>query len=151
MKKIYDLEVELKNLIEKNITIKTSTTDGILRVPEVFIGPIPSENPEEIVPAIGIITLSGANTLESKEINIETSIAIFIDDTEETYKKIYEMIDLIIEKILEKGIYLDEFEACTNTEWKIENNSIIMAASITFKFIRMNTYRKDVDDWINGR
>ncbi|WP_293957940.1 hypothetical protein [uncultured Fusobacterium sp.] len=150
MKKIYNLEQEIKKIIEKNITIETNTTEGSPKTPEVFIGPIPTERIEEIVPAIGIVASSGANTLESKEIDIKVSILLYIDNTEEIYQKLYQMIDIVIEKILESGIYLDEFEACTNTKWEIDSNSLYMAGEISFKFIRTKTYRTDVDAWIKG-
>lgn len=150
MKKIYDLEKELKRLIEKWITIETTTTKGSLKTPEVFIGPVPTERIEEIVPAIGIIASSGTNTLESKEIDIKVSILLYIDNTEEIYRKLYQMIDLVIEKVLNPGVYLDEFEACTNTKWEIDSNSLYMAGEISFKFIRTKTYRTDVDKWIQG-
>lgn len=150
MKKIYNLEQEIKKIIEKNITIETNTTEGSPKTPEVFIGPIPTERIEEIVPAIGIVASSGANTLESKEIDIKVSILLYIDNTEEIYQKLYQMIDIVIEKILNPGVYLDEFEACTNTKWEIDSNSLYMAGEISFKFIRTKTYRTDVDAWIKG-
>lgn len=151
MKKIYDLELELKKIIETAVIIETNTTEGSPRTPEVIIGPVPSENPEELVPAIGIVASSGVNTLESKEINVEVSIVLVADETEEIYKKLYEMIDIIIGEILCRGIYLEEFEACTETRWEINYTGTFIVGSIIFKFIRTKTYRKDVDDWINGR
>lgn len=150
MKKIYDLECELKKLIEKNIIIETNTVEGSLKIPEVLIGPVPSERIEELVPAIGIIASSGANTLESKEIDIKISILLYIDNTEEIYQKLYQMMDLVIEKVLEPGIYLDEFEACTDTKWEIDSNALYIAGEVSFKFIRVKTYRNDVDAWIKG-
>lgn len=150
MKKIYDLECELKKLIEKNITIETNTTEGSPKTPEILIGPVPTERIEELVPAIGIVASSGVNTLESKEIDIKVSILLYIDNTEEIYQKLYQMIDLVIEKVLEPGIYLDEFEACTNTKWEIDSNALYMVGEISFKFIRVKTYRTDVDAWIQG-
>ena len=150
MKRIYDLECELKKLIEKSITIETNTTKGSPKTPEVFIGPIPTERIEEIVPAIGIVASSGANTLESKEIDIKVSILLYIDNTKEIYQKLYQMIDIVIKKVLEPGIYLDEFEACTNAKWEIDSNSLYMAGEVTFKFIRTKAYRTDVDKWIQG-
>ena len=150
MKKIYDLEQEIKKIIEKNVKIETNTTEGSPKTPEIFIGPVPTERIDEIVPAIGIVASSGANTLESKEINIKVSILLYIDNTEETYRKLYQMIDLIIEKVLDKGIYLEEFEACTETSWELDSNGMYMAGEVTFKFIRTKTYRTDVDAWILG-
>lgn len=150
MKKIYDLEQEIKKIIEKNVKIETNTTEGSPKTPEIFIGPVPTERIDEIVPAIGIVASSGANTLESKEINIKVSILLYIDNTEETYRKLYQMIDLIIEKVLDKGIYLEEFEACTETSWELDSNGMYMAGEVTFKFIRTKTYRTDVDAWIKG-
>lgn len=150
MKKIYDLEFELKKLIEKSITIETNTTEGSPKTPEIFIGPVPTERIEEIVPAIGIVASSGVNTLESKEINIKVSILLYVDNTEEIYQKLYQMIDTVIEKILESGIYLDEFEACTETSWELDSIGLYMAGEINFKFIRTKVYRTDVDAWIKG-
>lgn len=151
MKKIYDLETELKLIIEENVRyLKLDTANGDVTVPRVIIGPIPSENPEELVPAIGIVASSGKNTLESKQISIETSIVLYIKDTEKTYKAMYEMIENISKNILEKGTYLKEFEILPNMEWKIDCAGLYMATSILFNFIRIKTYRTDVDDWING-
>lgn len=150
MKKIYDLEQEIKKIIEKNVKIETNTTEGSPKTPEVFIGPVPTERIDEIVPAIGVIASSGVNTLESKEINMKVSILLYVDNTEETYRKLYQMIDLIIEKVLDKGIYLEEFEACTETSWELDSNGMYMAGEVTFKFIRTKTYRTDVDAWIKG-
>lgn len=152
MKKIYDLETELKLIIEENVRyLKLYTANGDVAVPQVIIGPIPTENPEELVPAIGIVASSGKNNLESKQVSIETSIVLYIKDTEETYKTMYEMIENISKDILEKGIYLNEFEVSTEMEWKIDSVGLYMAASIIFNFIRNKIYRTDVDDWINGR
>ena len=152
MKKIYDLETELKKIIEeKTKTLNLDTPKGTTATPQVIIGPIPSENPEELVPAIGIVASSGKNSLESKQVSIETSIVLYIKDTEKTYKIMYEMIEDISKDILEKGIYLNEFEVSTEMEWKIDSAGLYMAASIIFNFIRNKIYRTDVDDWINGR
>lgn len=152
MKKIYDLETELKKIIEeKTKTLNLDTPKGTTATPQVIIGPIPSENPEELVPAIGIVASSGKNSLESKQVSIEASIVLYIKDTEKTYKTMYEMIENISKDILEKGIYLNEFEVSTEMEWKIDSAGLYMAASIIFNFIRNKIYRTDVDDWINGR
>ena len=152
MKKIYDLETELKKIIEeKTKTLNLDTPKGTTATPQVIIGPIPSENPEELVPAIGIVASSGKNSLESKQVSIETSIVLYIKDTEKTYKIMYEMIEDISKDILEKGIYLNEFEVSTEMEWKIDSAGLYMAASIIFNFIRNKIYRTDVDDWINGK
>lgn len=152
MKKIYDLEKELKKIIEeKTESFKFNTFEGTLASPYVFIGPIPNEIPEEIIPAIGIVGASGRNTLESKEINMDVSIGLFSEETEETYKNIYELIELISTEIINIGIYLNEFEILPNMEWQIELIGTFLVANISFKFIRTKTYRKDVDDWINGR
>lgn len=151
MKQVYDLELELKKVIETVVKdYKSSTTDGDLKVPTVIVGPVPSENPEEILPAIGIIASSGKNSLDCKEINIETSIVLVIDDTEKTYQTLYEMIDKISTEIISKGIYLNEFEIYTGIEWKINSNSSFMSAEVLFKVIRRKIYRTDVDAWING-
>lgn len=152
MKKIYELEMELKKIIEEAVKdFQPNTTEGSPRTPEIIIGPIPSENPEELVPAIGIVASAGRNTLESKEISIETGIILAIEDTEETYRMLYDMIDVIISEIIRVGIYLEEFEVLPDVDWKVDSTGILMAASITFKFIRTKTYRTDVDDWIYGR
>lgn len=152
MKKIYDLEIELKKIIE-NATedFEPITREGSPRTPQIIIGPVPIEEPEELVPVIGILASSGRNSLDSKEINLETSIVLFIDDTEETYKMLYEMIDSISCEVLSRGIYLNEFEICTDMTWELNNSGTYMAANILFKFIRVKTYRSDVDNWINGR
>ena len=150
MKKVYELEQELKKIIEKSVRIETNTTEGSPKTPEVFIGPVPTERIDEIVPAIGVIASSGVNTLESKEINIKVSILLYVDNTEEIYQKLYQMIDIVIEKVLDKGIYLEEFEACTETSWELDSNGMYMAGEVTFKFIRIKTYRTDVDAWIKG-
>lgn len=152
MKKIYDLEMELKKIIEGAVKdFQLNTAEGSSRTPEIIIGPIPSENPEELVPAIGIVASAGRNTLESKEISIETDIVLAIEDTEKTYRMLYDMIDIILSEIIRVGIYFDEFEVLPDADWKVDSTGILMAANIMFKFIRIKTYRTDADDWIYGR
>lgn len=152
MKKIYDLEMELKKIIEGAVKdFQLNTAESFSRTPEIIIGPIPSENPEELVPAIGIVASAGRNTLESKEISIETDIVLAIEDTEKTYRMLYDMIDIILSEIIRVGIYFDEFEVLPDADWKVDSTGILMAANIMFKFIRIKTYRTDADDWIYGR
>lgn len=151
MKKIFDLEKELQVLLEKATeNFELNTIEGEIRAPKIFIGPMPSEEPEDLVPAVGIRTFSGKNTLESKEICINVRIALLNEETEETHKIMYDLIDIITREIISKGIYLDEFEILPNMEWETEDFKTFMLGDISFKFIRNNIYRTDADKWIYG-
>ncbi len=111
MKKIIDLEKEIKNILEiATQDLKLKTYAGEKRQPKLIVGQIPVEKFEELVPCISLKTTSGKNTLEEKRLKLRVAIAIFNEVSEEGYIELYEVIETICESVIEKGVVLEYFE-----------------------------------------
>lgn len=153
MKKIIDLEKEIKNILEiatQNLKLKTYA--GEKRQPKLIVGQIPVEKFEGLVPCISLKTTSGKNTLEEKRLKLRVAIAIFNEVSEEGYIELYEVIETICESVIEKGIVLERFEILPEYNWEIleEQPYPYWAGEIIFNILKAKDYRTDVDSWLNG-
>lgn len=154
MKKIFDLENEIKSILEKrteDIFLKKYNESEKSKI-RIIVGQLPVEKFEEIIPCISVKAFSGRNTLEEKRFKLRIAIAIFNENSEEGYKELYEIIETISQEIIEKGILLNSFEILPEYEWNLldEQPYPYWAGEIIFNILQGKDYRKDVDNWING-
>lgn len=160
MMKIFNLEEELRKIIEENIKEyklklhpKSESENEGERIPIVIIGNQPREVLEDIIPCVIIKTPAGKNTLLEKLLTLAISVVIYETDTSVAYKIIYEIIDKISTAIIEKGVILQEFEILPTYEWNISDEEMypFWAGNLNFHVVTTNVYRTDVDDFINGK
>ncbi len=161
MKKIFELEQEIKRILEKatsNIILKgyssiEKMSKVVERSPKVIVGQIPKENLEEIVPCITIKSPKGKNALTERRIELRIALAIFNDSSEEGYSQLYDLLENIGKVIIEKGTLLNEFEILPEYNWNLleEQPYPYWAGEIIFNILGNKQYRTDIDDWINGR
>lgn len=155
MKKIFELEQEIKRKIQERIfglKLKIVEKD-VKKEPNIIIGNIPAEKIEELIPAITIRTPNGKNTLSDKKINLNINIGIFEKDSEEAYKSIYDLLDKISKRIISSGILLEEFEILPEYEWELaeEQPYPYWMGKLSFNILMKEDYRTDIDDWISGK
>lgn len=154
MKKIFDLELELKKkLISITEQLKLSTEEKFEKTPEILIGYVPTEEMASLIPAITLRTIKGKNTLEKKTLQLTINIGIYEKDTEIGYKTLYDLIDLISSEIIDLGVLLQEFEILPEYDWELaeEQPYPFWIAVLVFNIVMSNEYRTDVDDWINSK
>lgn len=160
MMKIFDLEKELKKIIEENIKEyklklhpKSEGENEGERIPIVIIGNQPREVLQDIIPCVIIKTPNGKNTLLEKLLTLAIGVVIYETDTSVAYKTIYEIIEKISTAIIEKGIILKEFEILPTYEWNISDEEMypFWAGNLNFHIVAKNVYRTDADDFIYGK
>jgi hypothetical protein len=159
MMKIFDLEEELKKIIEENVkeyklnVHPKSENESEPRAPIVIIGNQPREVLQNIIPCVIIKTPAGKNTLLEKLLTLAIGVVIYETETSTAYKIIYEIIEKISTAIIEKGVILQEFEILPTYEWNISDEEMypFWAGNLNFHIVTKNIYRTDVDDFIYGK
>lgn len=152
---IREIENGLKAIIERIVESKLlPSPDRIEKKIHVFTGYIPFENESYVTPAIAIRVNKGENTLEKRVLNCYIVFQMYNDDsTSQAYDSLYEIGQLLVDKIIEQGTVNQIAEISPSIKWEVPEQQPVpyYIFDIDLQLISRKTYRTDVDDWINGR
>lgn len=107
-----------------------------------------------MTPAIAIRVNKGENTLEKRVLNCHIVFQMYNDDsTSQAYDSLYEIGQLLVDKIIEQGTVNQIAEISPSIKWEVPEQQPVpyYIFDIDLQLISRKTYRTDVDDWINGR